>query len=362
MSNPKDVVASEANGSSMSSYAHVFWAVSAFSFSSIAMMSGNKLAITHFHLPATLVLFQVIGTICLLQLKRNEITPLEPRKVLMWLPCTLLFTFMLTTSLFSLKAVTISTVLIFRNGGNIINAFAEWFFLGKPVTFRVFLSLAMTVAGATVYGYTNADFSPVGLFWILANVIGQVAYGIYVKHLMVHKGEELSLSKFGMSFYNNVLCIPLLLIIIIAAGEAPRIVEVAFDVSAVGWLCVGVTCVVGYFISVSGFALQQVVSATAFMVINNANKIANILFGIFLLRDPFSGPLPVLGCVLSLTGSFWFSYEQFLLAEEEKQQKAAAAAAASAGRNASAKVDIPEDLSTHGTVRSPSGRAVRAGA
>lgn len=295
-------------------------AIAFFTVASICMMSGNKVAIQHLPHPLTLILLQTFATLALLMTKKSEIAPLEMKKVILWLPCTVLFVFMLATSLFALKAVTISAVLIFRNGGNVINAFVESVVLGKPVTPLTLAALLTTVFGAMMYGYTNADITLSGFFWVMANVLGQVGYGVYVKWLMERRKAELQLSKFGMAFYNNVLSIPIFLFLWLVNGEHSEAAGAltTLATNGTGVFVVGLTCVFGFLISIAGFQLQSVVSATAFMVINNAAKIANILFGILIMKDTFSGPISVLGCIVALGGGAWYSYEQFRQGEDEK--------------------------------------------
>jgi drug/metabolite transporter (DMT)-like permease len=110
-----------------------------------------------------------------------------------------------------------------------------------------------------------------------------------------------------MSFYNNLLALPLLLTVLFVQGEHLVAAERLQAVTLGGWAWIFITCILGFLISTSGFGLQKLVSATTFLVVNNAAKTINILLGMFVLGDKMSGTLQASGSILSILASAWYS-------------------------------------------------------
>ncbi|RNF10867.1 GDP-mannose transporter [Trypanosoma rangeli] len=92
-------------------------------------------------------------------------------------------------------------------------------------------------------------------------------------------------------------------------------------VVGLSWFWIGVTYVLSFMISTSGFALQKLVSDATFMVVNNLTKFVNIIIGLFILHDHM-GPVDGAGCVIALAAGAWYSAARYHFkasdTEEEK--------------------------------------------
>lgn len=292
-------------------------ALGQFCVSSVGMMVGNKLAVNALPLPSTLVIIQAIGTLGLLSLFRSKLDVVKPAIAREWLPVAFLFTLMLFTSLKSFVYVNVSTVLIFRNVGAIITTIVEFFVRGERVNTEVVASELTIVAGAVLYGWGNANFSWIGLFWIVVNVCGQVAYGVLVKSYM-DKPHFAVMSKYTMSLYNNLLALPMLLVVLLLQQEQFQLVDRIEAVTLLGWFWIALTCGLGFMISTSGFGLQKLVSATTFLVINNVTKFLNIFLGIMFMEDRIAGLADGFGCIISIAAGFWYSNAHSRMHESRK--------------------------------------------
>jgi hypothetical protein len=287
-------------------------AVGQFCFASVSMMLGNKQAVTALPLPCTLVVIQALGTLLLLQMPycRSQMQPFTLATARQWLPIACLFTLMLFTSLKSFVYAGVATVLIFRNIGAILTTIVEYFVRGVVVNAKIVLAELLIVLGAVMYGWGAVDFTWVGLFWILLNVAGQVAYGVTVKRMMDVYPHFKEMSKFTMSQYNNTLALPLVSLVLVIQGEHTDIGAKLAEVSGPEWGIIALTCFFGFLISTSGFGLQKLVSATTFLIINNLTKFLNIFLGIMLSMDRLVGWLDISGTLIALAAGCWYSYEQ----------------------------------------------------
>ena len=293
-----------------------------FAIASITMVAGNKAAVTHFPLPCTLVVIQALGTIALLSaFCRSGLAPFNGPLLREWLPIAVLFTLMLYTSMKSFVYSGVATILILRNVGAIFTTIVEYFVRGTTANAATYASEVVIVIGAVLYTGGAVDISSVGLFWILSNVAAQVMYGVLLKHRMDTSPAIKEMTNFSMSMYNNALATPMVLLVLVLQGEHLQAHDVITNATGTAWTLVLLTCVFGFVISTSGFALQKLVSAASFLVINNLTKFVNILLGVFVLQDRVVGWNGIGGCALALGAGVWYSYEQIKL-------KAAAAVAA----------------------------------
>lgn len=89
------------------------------------------------------------------------------------------------------------------------------------------------------------------------------------------------------------------------------------------WLWVGLSMLVGGMISFSGFGLQAVVSATSATVVNQINKVASFVGAHLIFHDELT-PLMIVGTVVTMLGTAWYSGERLM----ERKAKTAAPAPA----------------------------------
>ncbi|KAH9586246.1 EamA domain [Trypanosoma melophagium] len=289
-------------------------AISVFCVSSVGMMLSNKLAVVALPLPCTLVLMQLVATLALLIPFRSQVERLRLQNVQKWFPVALLFAAMLYTSMKSFVYATVPTVIIIRNLGSIVTTVAEYYVLGERVNNEIILSQFVIFLGAVIYGWANSTFSMIGLFWMLLNVFAQGFYGIFVKHMTSNVPEFSSATKYTLALYNNVIAMPMVFILFLHHKEMGFLSLVVPRVTSFGWFWIGLTCILGFMISTSGFGLQKLVSAATFIVINNLTKFLNILIGVFIMGDSM-GSADGIGCVIALAAGAWYSSARYRFKE-----------------------------------------------
>ncbi|ORC84348.1 GDP-mannose transporter [Trypanosoma theileri] len=290
-------------------------AISVFCVSSVGMMLSNKLAVVALPLPCTLVLMQMVATLALLIPFRSQVERLKLQNVQKWIPVATLFAAMLYTSMKSFVYATVPTVIIIRNLGSIFTTVAEYYTLGERVNDEIILSQFVIFLGAVIYGWSNSTFTMIGLFWMLLNVFAQGFYGILVKHMTSNVPEFSSATKYTLALYNNVMAMPMVFVLFLF-GEVMKLDSLLPRVTSFGWFWIGVTCILGFMISTSGFGLQKLVSAATFIVINNLTKFFNILIGVFIMGDSM-GFTDGSGCVIALAAGAWYSAARYRFKEPD---------------------------------------------
>ena len=155
----------------------------------------------------------------------------------------------------------------------------------------------------------------------MINVGCQVAYGVTMKKLTDIHSELQEMSKFTMSTYNNILALPMIVLVFFIQGEQESAAVRLMETTGWGWFIIAVTCFFGFLISTSGFGLQKLVSATTFLVINNLTKFGNIGLGMAFLNDTVASTNQLFGLIVAMLAGAWYSYESIRYAEYLKQQK-----------------------------------------
>lgn len=275
-------------------------------YASISMSLLNKHAVMIFPFTALLVSLQMaITDVTLLAAEGRGMRCGKWSDLVKWSAVPLLYTGVLATGLWALKVTTVSTVLVLRNVLPIFTLVAERSCLNKSghVTVYVVLSMIVVVVGAVMYAYENVSVSPSAIGYVMLNCVVVVLDRLLQKSLLSSDG--FSLSPSFCLLVNNTVGILIMIVLAISTGEVWQWGDAlsAADGSAWFWVCLtGLNgCCLGYL----GIRTQKLVSATSFLMLQNANKVLLILLSVVIFGDIVTG-VPMAGCVLSMLGAFWY--------------------------------------------------------
>ena len=277
---------------------------------------ANKLAVTALPAPHALLALQNGATVALL-LALTSAAParfggalpaLTLPAVRAWAPLTLLFVGMLAASLLALQAVSATTLVVVRNAGTLVVAFFERAVLGTPISTLSVASLLGILAGVGLYGAGDVHFSAAGYAWLAVNVACTAAFQIYVKGLIAGLPREGpgALGPFGMSYYNNAISLPVLVLVALLAGEGPQLPARLAALSSGVWVVVIASALLGFALSTSAFLANKLLSATSMMVANNVNKFALIIVSELAVQLTL-GPVAVLATVLVMLSAWVYA-------------------------------------------------------
>lgn len=293
-----------------------------YSLCSVSMVLTNKsLAssyrdMTPIDLNILLVVFQAIfAVICVEGSKRMnwvEYQPLTMETIKLWIPVNLFFCAMLFTGMASLQHNSVPMVTIFKNITNIMVAGGDFFFFNSSVEMLVIASFAVTLGGAVAAAWNDISSSWAGLCWMAANCVASAGYVLYMKFAT----KNVKLSKFGMVFVNNLLCIFFLLPVSFMKGE----IGVFFDTSALHTFdYFGKNCLAGFMGFFLNFAALNCVSATGpttYAVVGSLNKVPVALLGYLMFDSIITNETWFFICV-SLCGGFLYSYAKIRQASQK---------------------------------------------
>eukprot|EP00240_Pyramimonas_obovata_P014801 CAMPEP_0118929296 /NCGR_PEP_ID=MMETSP1169-20130426/6339_1 /TAXON_ID=36882 /ORGANISM="Pyramimonas obovata, Strain CCMP722" /LENGTH=215 /DNA_ID=CAMNT_0006871459 /DNA_START=294 /DNA_END=941 /DNA_ORIENTATION=- len=185
---------------------------------------------------------------------------------------------MLLSSMYALETVTVPTIVVVRNLATLVTTVFDVAFLKTKITPYEISALLTILGGAIYYGYKDINYHYVGYCWLAVNVLATSGYQVYVKRLV-------AMTKFNsstMTYYNNMLCLPCLLMGAYLQHEIEHIDKILVVPPFVQFLTF-ISTLLGFAMSVTGFLLNHEISATSIMVVNNSNKFVLIFISEFLI-------------------------------------------------------------------------------
>jgi len=292
-----------------------------FCFAGSSLTVLNKILVSnHFPFPNFLTLIQCLFTAGSIRLGKYAlpntfvVEDMTYSKCRRWFPLVVLFLVMLVSSMFALQKVTVTTLIVVRNLTTLTTAVCDVKFLKSQFSEYEELLLFLMFLGACIYGLNDISFDTSGYLLLLLNCFATTAYQIRVKVLVT----ELKMEPLTMSFYNNLLCLPLLLGLSALQGEISS--ELLIAARSFTLCLIFLSSVFGFVLSVTAFRLNQLVSATAIMIVNNANKFLLIIYSEAILGkslDLLSGT----GCCIVLASSFAYSRSSRTRAEKVESKR-----------------------------------------
>jgi GDP-mannose transporter len=228
----------------------------------------------------------------------------------------ILFKASLMVQLFALQNVSSVTLIVFRNLCTLVVAFFERLVLGSEINSLAAFSLVGILCGAFLYALNDIQFSVIGYVWLIVNVACTAAFQVYVKSLIANLPKEGpgSLGPFGMSYFNNVISLPVFGILAALTGEITQLQELVYFLSVKSWFVIVSSALLGFTLSTSAFLVTKLVTATTMMVANNVNKFALIILSELFVEQTLV-PLSSLGTALVMIFAWVYSQSKGSWAE-----------------------------------------------
>jgi len=261
---------------------------------SVGMVLVNKsLASSYNHfingdLNLLLVVFQAATAVLCVEFSKRagwvNYPSFDVRTALQWAPVNVLFCGMLFTGMASLEYNSVPMVTVFKNITNIMTTIGDFIIFGASIEMLVIAAFGIMLAGAVMAARNDSGVSTTGLFWMLTNCLCTSGYVLYLKFAT----KSVKLSKFGMVFYNNVLCTAFLLPVSILNGEvaifvgAPELHTMEYAMKN------GFAGFVGFFLNFASLNCVALTGPTTYAMIGSLNKIPIAIFGYILFDNAIS--------------------------------------------------------------------------
>jgi GDP-mannose transporter len=260
----------------------------------------NKAALSSFDFkaPDSLLFFQCALCVVLVRLFALfgyiKVEPFNWNIVRVWYPSNLIFVGMIITSFWALKDLGVATVTVLKNMTNLIVVSSEYFLYGRVYNSGIWATMGLMVLSAVVGGFTDLSFSASGYFWQMVNSAFTAANMLYLKVVMekvkkyTSNGERLD--EFSMVFYNNLLSLPLIFIVMVMQGELTTLPQQTDLTNPAFLLVASLSGLVAFGISFSVLWFLSTTTPTTFSLVGSLNKIPVSFIGLILYESTWSLP------------------------------------------------------------------------
>lgn len=265
-----------------------------------------------------ILVFQAIIAVVAVQIckfmKLVEYPSFQLSTAVKWAPVNLLFCGMLFTGMASLQHNSVPMVTVFKNLTNIAICFGDvWFFKAK-VEALVIAAFGIMLGGAIMAANKDVDVGPVGLFWMTLNCLTTAGYVLYMKFAT----KTIKLSKFGMVFYNNLLCFCFLLPVTLINGEMPTFIATKSIHTFDYFLKNSFAGFVGFFLNFASLNFVSCTGPTTYAIVGSLNKIPTAILGSVIFNAEIT-PESCFFIGVSMCGGFLYSYAKIRSAMKNKK-------------------------------------------
>jgi solute carrier family 35 protein len=209
----------------------------------------------------------------------------------------------------------------------------ESYLLGARNTPLVQSTVYLMIFGAMIAGIYDFDYSAIGYFLVAWNCVFTAAYLLYISKL----GKSSGLNTFGLMWYNNVQSLPIVIGICWLNGDFAEVASYPFLWDWDFLLCFVFQSALAFLLNYSIFLCTNVNSALATSVTGQIKNIATTAVGYFTFGDVTYNFLNVLGLLIGVVASSWYSLLKFWESEAAKSKTLLPSAATPCG---STKLDL----------------------
>lgn len=283
---------------------NVVFSVVGFMVCSSMMLIVNKLAITFFPFPSTLLALQLLSCAFGVRLAGlfglAEVEGLAMKRVVAFGVVPFAFLATLLANIKVLEFANVETFIMVRNATPLLTSVLDWLFLGRELPNRSSTgALLMALMGSVIYVWADANFQVRAYSWA-AVWLGIFLFDqVYIKHVI----STVSMSGWTRVYYNNALAgIPALLCALDGDHAPQALVKGWRGDPTTGALVVAVSCAMGAAMSYFAFRARDALSATGFTVVGNVCKVMSVLANV-ILWDRHATPAGLVGLMVCMAGS-----------------------------------------------------------
>ena len=272
----------------------------AYCLCSLLMVLLNKSALSSFQFNSANALLFFQCTLSVVLVKTSEafglvkLEPYNPAVVRIWLPVNAIFVGMIGTSFWALQSLNVAMVTVLKNLTNIFTIGGDFYFYGRVYPLGIWACMGLMLLSAFCGAATDLAFSPSGYFWQMVNCAFTAAFSLYMRGAMDRvvavTSDGKKLNEFSMVFYNNLLSLPFLAVMMAGTGELHR-VWYEPDLTNPQFLLVAVfSGILGFCISFTSLWFISTTTPTIYSLVGSLNKIPLAFIGLFLFAAPWSMP------------------------------------------------------------------------
>jgi len=265
---------------------------------SAGMVLLNKAALSsfNFNAPMSLLFFQCVVCVVLVRLSALlgfvRVEKFNPAIVRLWFPVNLIFVGMIFTSFFALKALGVPMATVLKNLTNLFTIGGDFLLYRKTYGAAVWCTLALMGVSAVCASATDLAFDLKGYMWQLVNCVFTAGYSLYLRGVMDKvcslTANKTKLDEFSMVFLNNLLSLPLILVLMYYYGELPSVINDPALKDPYFLVAACASALLAFFMSFASLWFLSTTTATTYSLVGSLNKIPVAFIGLVAFNVPWS--------------------------------------------------------------------------
>ncbi|GIL84758.1 hypothetical protein Vretimale_14453 [Volvox reticuliferus] len=281
---------------------------------SMVLLNKHALASFGFTAPTALLCFQCLLAAVLVKLCELfgfvKLQPLKRDLVAVWFPVNLIFVGMIGTSFYALKEVGVGMVTVWKNLSNVVTALGDVFVYKRSFSWQVWGCLGLMLVSAVAGASTDVQFSWSGYSWQIANCVFTSGYALYLRSVMdkvaEHTTNKQKMDEFSMVYYNNLLSVPPILLMMWYFGEFRGLFEQEALRNPAFLMVSTLGGVIGFGISFSSLWYLSQTTATIYSLVGALNKIPVAIVGLVAFAEP-TNPKNLTSIIIGLGAGVLFT-------------------------------------------------------
>lgn len=229
---------------------------------------------------------------------------------------------MLSSGIWALQLLGVGMVTIMKNMTNLLTISGDYFMYGRTYNLYVWLSLSLIMGSALVGASTDLAFSWWGYTAQILNCIFTAGYSLFLRGVMdkvrittqvfrcflhgvsqMAQGQEThpngtwapmqvkavlgeKMPTHSQVYYNNLLSIPFVIVLVVIFGEPQKLLHDASIASPAFQAVAVLSCVVGFYISYATLWFLSTTTPTTYGLVGSLNKIPVAIIGIVMFNAP----------------------------------------------------------------------------
>ena len=298
-------------------HSEVIFLAIGFGLSSSLLVIINKWALKNFPYGATLTALQFAVSALVAKLIGvlgiSPVDPLEYSKVIGFMPAVCMFYISVATNLKLLEIANVDTFIVVRSCVPLFTMALEMVMLKTSFPgVKTLLTLLLIIAGACGFVATDQGFRWEAAWYALTYLCAFTVDQVLIKKIVM----DVTLTRWGLVFYNNLLALVLMPVGMYVTGEWTKLgqqledknlllqmttFEVAFPVL--------LSCAFGISISFFGLNARKALTATAFTVLGVVCKFITVFVNT-VAWDSHASPIGIFFCCVCIAGGILFQRVQ----------------------------------------------------
>jgi len=189
--------------------------------------------------------------------------------------------------------------------------------MGKHSSMKLKQSVCMIVGGAIIAGLGDLTFDMLGYLLACFSCLAQASYLVYV----AKTGAESGINTFGLLFYNSLLAIPFVFVIVLVLGEFQAVSEYPNLWALDFQICFLCNMIMGAMLNYSMFLCTTVNSALTTTIMGQLKNVISIFLGLFVFGGVETTFVNIFGLGINCLGGIWYAeikYEENISSKKNK--------------------------------------------